>query len=201
MAHPAAYATVRELAPKPTCRLSLYTHRNPAFGFRTTLDLTLYEIFNAVNKWIYIFIENRKRNFCFERVDRADIPLIEIDPNLLFNIWLNLANYYDARPLALAIASGLQSSRNHPEAMAPQEQEDTKPLSEENTKPLPEEYSLLSPDDITKPLPEEISLQVILWTFQAMFENRNAVPERTYEKALGSGKKILMTTEKHRWVR
>lgn len=48
---------------------------------------------------------------------------------------------------------------------------------------------------------EENGLKLILWIVQALFENRNTLPQSTYEKAMGTARKILGTTEKHKWVR
>lgn len=48
---------------------------------------------------------------------------------------------------------------------------------------------------------EENGLKVILWIVHALFENRNTLPESTYEKAMGTAKKILWTTELHKWIR
>lgn len=48
---------------------------------------------------------------------------------------------------------------------------------------------------------EEIGLKLVLWIVQALFENRNTLPESTYNKAMGTAKKILWTTELHKWIR
>lgn len=48
---------------------------------------------------------------------------------------------------------------------------------------------------------EENGLKLALWVVQALFENRNTLPESTYDKAMGTVKKMLGTTEKHKWIR
>lgn len=43
--------------------------------------------------------------------------------------------------------------------------------------------------------PEEISLNIVLWSTQALFESRSALPEKTFERILDSGKKVLRQTQ------
>ena len=47
----------------------------------------------------------------------------------------------------------------------------------------------------TEPEPEEVSLNIVLWSTQALFESRTALPEKTFEKVLDTGKKILRKTQ------
>ena len=75
----------------------------------------------------------------------------------------------------------IQSPKTLPEAMASQEKNSSEP---------PRRYCA-----------EENGLKLVLWIVQALFENRNTLPQSTYEKAMGTAKKILGTTEKHKWVR
>lgn len=49
--------------------------------------------------------------------------------------------------------------------------------------------------------PDEITLTVVLCSTQALFECRTTLPERTYEKALESGKKLLKRTQSKPEVR
>lgn len=58
-----------------------------------------------------------------------------------------------------------------------------------------------SPKERPEVLAEEVGLKVVLWTTQALFENRNTLPEKTFEKAMCSAKKILASTLKYAWVR
>lgn len=50
-------------------------------------------------------------------------------------------------------------------------------------------------------LAEEVGLKLVLWSTQALFENRNTLPEKTFEKVMGSAKKILESTRKNASVR
>lgn len=58
-----------------------------------------------------------------------------------------------------------------------------------------------SPEEKPDVLAEEVGLKVILWTTQALFENRSTLPEKTFEKTMSSAKKILASTLKYAWVR
>ena len=48
---------------------------------------------------------------------------------------------------------------------------------------------------------EEVSLNIVLWSTQALFESRSALPEKTFEKILESGKKVLRQTQNDANVR
>lgn len=77
-----------------------------------------------------------------------------------------------------------------------------KPNGQSSREPVShEEKSGVSPREESEVLAEEIGLKVILWTTQALFENRNTLPEKTFEKAMSSAKKILASTLKYAWVR
>lgn len=67
--------------------------------------------------------------------------------------------------------------------------------------PSHEENPSGSPKEKPDVLAEEVGLKVILWTTQALFENRNTLPEKTFEKAMSSAKNILASTLKYAWVR
>ena len=72
-----------------------------------------------------------------------------------------------------------------------------------------EDFSILagsmSPVDqkeqTVKAEPEEVSLNIVLWATQALFESRSALPEKTFEKVLESGKKVLRQTQNDANVR
>ena len=53
----------------------------------------------------------------------------------------------------------------------------------------------------TKPDPDEVTLKIVLWSTQALFESRNALPERTFEQVFESGKKLLRRTQSDASVR
>ena len=52
-----------------------------------------------------------------------------------------------------------------------------------------------------EPEPEEVSLKIVLWSTQALFESRTALPEKTFEKILDTGKTILRKTQDDSKVR
>lgn len=79
---------------------------------------------------------------------------------------------------------------------------DQKPNGQGSGEPVShEQKSSVSPREEPEVLAEEVGLKVILWTTQELFENRNTLPEKTFEKAMSSAKKILASTLKYAWVR
>ena len=52
-----------------------------------------------------------------------------------------------------------------------------------------------------EPEPEEVSLNIVLWSTQALFESRTALPEKTFETVLDTGKKLLRKTQDDSQVR
>lgn len=77
-----------------------------------------------------------------------------------------------------------------------------KPNGQSSKKPgSHEEKPSAFPREEPEVLAEEVGLKVILWTTRALFENRNTLPEKTFEKAMSSAKKILASTLKYAWVR
>lgn len=81
--------------------------------------------------------------------------------------------------------------------MASKEHRTAKPANH----PAGKVHNSNSPMEQPQGLAEEVGLKLVLWSTQALFENRNTLPEKTFEKVMGSAKKILESTRKNASVR
>ena len=50
-------------------------------------------------------------------------------------------------------------------------------------------------------LADETGVKLVLWVTRALFENRNTLPEKTFDNCMSSCKKYVASTQKHDFVR
>lgn len=109
---------------------------------------------------------------------RVTLPKINIPPSFYTNLARNEGSFFNA--------------------MAPTGQSSTEPLGPRESI---SELTAVPGSKKSTMLAEENALLLILWVTEALFKNRNTLPERTFDHAMSSCKTIVKNTENHFWIR